>query len=182
MPEKLVPVSEARQKLPGLSTAAKTKMDRYLITQHGQPQSVLLGYHDYQSMKAAVDLLQRPQAIEDIGAGLSQLRAGERLSPEAAEQRLRELTQAGETRELAAELAKGSGLDAKLVTTVVELLVNKMISDFSAKRQTHIPGVGVAKITAPGGKPKARPKGTSSQIEIEPEPAVAELLIMETTE
>ena len=76
MPERLTSISKARAKLPRLSQTAQKRLDRYIITLQGQPQSVLIGYDEYQSMKAAVELMQRPDVVEDIKAGLKELEEG----------------------------------------------------------------------------------------------------------
>ncbi len=80
MSEKLKSVSEARRTLPSLSKSAQGRMDRYIITQQGQPQSVLLGYNDYQSMKVSLELLQRPEELARLQQGLKDLREGRSIT------------------------------------------------------------------------------------------------------
>lgn len=80
MSEKLKSVSEARRTLPSLSKSAQGKMDRYIITQQGKPQSVLLGYQDYQSMKVSLELLQRPDVLESIARGRRDLAEGRSIT------------------------------------------------------------------------------------------------------
>jgi PHD/YefM family antitoxin component YafN of YafNO toxin-antitoxin module len=76
MAERMKSITDARQGLPGLSQTAGERMERYIITQKGQPQSVLLGYKDYQGMVAAVELLHQPAALANLHRGLQQLRKG----------------------------------------------------------------------------------------------------------
>ena len=89
MPERLKSITEARRNLPSLSQAAQKRMDRYIITHQGQPQSVLVGFAEYQSMKTAVELLHTPERIEGILAGLKQLEEGQGVSVEEMQARLR---------------------------------------------------------------------------------------------
>jgi prevent-host-death family protein len=88
MSEQLKSISEARQSLPKLSETAQKRMDRYVITHHGQPQSVLLGYEEYQGLKAMAELVHRPEVIHSIITGLDELRAGKRLSLEDVKKRV----------------------------------------------------------------------------------------------
>lgn len=85
MSEKLKSVSEARRTLPSLSKSAQDKMDRYIITQQGQPQSVLLGYRDYQALKHSVNLLRRgrdaARAYLDRARQLARLAGEKRTRP-----------------------------------------------------------------------------------------------------
>lgn len=90
MPEEVKSISEARQTLSALSKSARTRMNRYIITQKGQPQSVLLGYKDYQGLMFAAELLGRPELVESIKSGLSDLRSGRRISAVEMERRLKE--------------------------------------------------------------------------------------------
>jgi PHD/YefM family antitoxin component YafN of YafNO toxin-antitoxin module len=82
MAEQLKSIAEARENLSTLSKDAHGKMDRFVITNQGKPQSVLIGYHDYQSMRASEELLLRPGALASIGRGLEQVERGQMLTPE----------------------------------------------------------------------------------------------------
>jgi prevent-host-death family protein len=80
MAEQMKSITDARQNLPGLSQSAQEHMERYIITNQGQPQSVLVGYSDYQQIKAVMELARRPEAVADIQEGLRQMRSGQRLT------------------------------------------------------------------------------------------------------
>ena len=80
MPEQQTSISDARQNLPTLSQTAEARLNRYVITLQGKPQSVLLGYKDYQGLKAAADLLGKPQVVEDLTTGLKEIESGQRLT------------------------------------------------------------------------------------------------------
>lgn len=142
MAERLTPISKARATLTRLSRAAQKRLDRYVITQQGQPQSVLLGYDEYRGMQAAVELLQRPQVIADINAGLRDLENGKRLTSDEMKQRVRGKMREGEARKLATELADKSGVDLKTVEAVMSGFEEAVKASFSLDGRFHVPGVG----------------------------------------
>jgi antitoxin YefM len=80
MAEQLKSITDARKSLREISQTAQDGMHRYIITNQGQPQSVLLGYKEYQGLKATVELLNRPEELARLRTGLGQLSRGERLS------------------------------------------------------------------------------------------------------
>jgi len=142
MPERLTSTSKARAKLRRLSQTAQKSLDRYIITVRGEPQSVLIGYDDFQSMKAAVELMQRPDVVEDIRAGLKELHEGKGVPLTEMKARVREAGRLRETNKLAEELAVESGVDSRIVETVMIHLGEKMMNVFSSKGSLFIPGVG----------------------------------------
>jgi PHD/YefM family antitoxin component YafN of YafNO toxin-antitoxin module len=88
MAEQMKSITDARQNLPNLSQCADEHMDRFVITNQGRPQSVLLGYIDYQQMKAATELSRRPDMVADISIGFDQLARGEVLTAAEVMERL----------------------------------------------------------------------------------------------
>jgi PHD/YefM family antitoxin component YafN of YafNO toxin-antitoxin module len=88
MAEQLRSISDARKSLREISETAQARMNRYIITNQGQPQSVLLGYKEYQGLKATVELLSRPQEVSRLQTGLEQLDRGERLAFDRMKQNL----------------------------------------------------------------------------------------------
>src|SRR6202140_1889497 len=125
MPERLTSTSKARAKLRRLSQTAQKSLDRYIITVRGEPQSVLIGYDEYQSMKAAVELMQRPEVVEDIKAGLKELDEGKGVPLTEMKARVREAGRLKETNKLAQELAAESGVDSRIVEIVMVHLGEK---------------------------------------------------------
>ena len=142
MPERLTSTSKARAKLRRLSQTAQKSLDRYTITVRGEPQSVLIGYDEYQSMKAAVELMQRPEVVEDIKAGLKELDEGKGVPMSEMKARVHDAVRLRETNKLAEELAVESGVDSRIVETVMIHLGEKMMNVFSSKGSLFIPGVG----------------------------------------
>ena len=156
MPERLTPISKARAKLPRLSQSAQKRMDRHIITLQGQPQSVLIGYDEYQSMKAAVELMRRPDVIENIKTGLKELDEGKGVPLSEMKARVQEARRAKETTKMAAEISAESGVDSQVVENIMGRFGEKMLTHFSTNGNVFIPGVGevtVMEATAgPSGK------------------------------
>jgi len=142
MPERLTPISKARANLPRLSQTAQKRLDRYIITLQGQPQSVLIGYDEYRGMKAAVELMQRPDIVEDIKAGLKELDEGKGVPLSEMKARVHEARRARETSMLAAELAAESGVDSQVVENIIGRFGEKMMTHISGNGSAFLPGVG----------------------------------------
>ena len=123
MPEEVKSISEARQTLSALSKSARTRMNRYIITQNGKPQSVLLGYKDYQGLMFAAELLGRPDVVESIKGGLSDLKRGRRISAEDMEKRVREDRKASSITSLTSE--RRPQVDARSAGLPIVLTVKK---------------------------------------------------------
>src|ERR1035438_6916133 len=119
MPELPKSISEARQNLPSLCQTAEARLNRYIITVQGEPQSVLLGYKDYQGLKAAAELLNRPELAADVRRGLKEIENGQRMSLEDVREHLGEHAKASEISDLATELGGKSGVDADTVATIM---------------------------------------------------------------
>lgn len=73
-------IAEARRAFTSLSRESQSLMKRFVITNQGKPQSVLLGYEDYQALQAAAYLLQNPVASTSIREGIAQLDRGEGIA------------------------------------------------------------------------------------------------------
>jgi hypothetical protein len=70
MAEQFKSITDARKALPELSRAAQRGMERCIITNQGEPQSVLLGYGEYLGLVAAAELLDRPRDLASLERGL----------------------------------------------------------------------------------------------------------------
>ena len=73
---KTVPVSEARQTLPGLVSRMRRLMDRVIITRNGKPEAVMMAFEEYESWVETLELLSSPESVQGIREGLEDLRAG----------------------------------------------------------------------------------------------------------
>jgi len=164
MAERYTPISKARAKLPRLSKTAQDRQDRHIITQKGQPQSVLLGYEDYKTMRAAVELLRRPDVIEDVGTGLKELKQGKRYTFDEARKMIRERRAQEETTELVEKVAADTGLDVEAAGSVVGTVFEMFKAHSGKTGQISIPGVGKFKFIAnAGGTAKVKPKSKAAQ-------------------
>ena len=73
---KTIPVSEARQSLPGLIARMRKLMERVIITRKGKPEAVLMGFEEYESWIETLELMSRPETMKGIREGLADLKAG----------------------------------------------------------------------------------------------------------
>ena len=74
MAEQFKSITDVRKHLPQLSQAVQAGGDRFVITNQGRPQAVLLGYGEYKGLMAAVELLNRPRELARLEQGLQQTR------------------------------------------------------------------------------------------------------------
>jgi prevent-host-death family protein len=72
MAEQFRSITETRKALPSLSETVQGGGDRYVITNQGKPQAVLLGYSEYKGLLAAAELLNRPKELAHLEEGLAQ--------------------------------------------------------------------------------------------------------------
>jgi PHD/YefM family antitoxin component YafN of YafNO toxin-antitoxin module len=151
MAERRTSISNARAKLPDLSRSAQKRMERHIITLQGEPQSVLIGYHEYQSMSAAVQMLQRPEILQDIKTGLNELDEGKGVPLSEMKARVREAAKKKETSKLAEELAVISGVNSQTVENILEHYGEKMMHLVSSSKCIFIPGVGEVAVTEAAG-------------------------------
>jgi hypothetical protein len=123
-------------------------MDRYIITLQGQPQSVLLGYEEYQGMKAVAELLNRPNDLASIKTGLNQLESGKRLSSNEARKHLRENRTEHIEMKSATEIARSvidrflselSTVDAKISIDTATNVAKSVLNKFETESATVIP-------------------------------------------
>lgn len=115
-----------------LSRSAQARKDRYVILDGGQPQSVLLDYKEYQGLNAVLDLLRKPEELEDIRVGLAQLNAGERRTwDQVVDEVHKERSKAASTEQLASQLATRD-VNKKVVTKVLTRLIHKLGKDLIA--------------------------------------------------
>jgi prevent-host-death family protein len=89
MAEQWKPITEARQNLPNLCLDTQRKMERFIITNQGKPQSVLISYLDYQRMRAATEFILQPLALASVRRGLAQHRSGNGLTSAQVREKLK---------------------------------------------------------------------------------------------
>ncbi len=81
---KTIPVSEARQSLPLLVSRMGKLMNRVIITRKGKPEAVLMGLEEYESWVETLEMMSRPETINGIREGLTDLKTGRSRSFEQA--------------------------------------------------------------------------------------------------
>lgn len=82
--EKHIAITSARQQLLTLTKQVKKYLNKFVLTNKGEPQAVLLSIPEYRGLMAASTLLLHPEVLEDIRVGIKELNAGQGLSLEEA--------------------------------------------------------------------------------------------------
>lgn len=72
----VIPLTQARQAFLQLVQKAEKGLGRYVLTKHGRPVAVLLGYEEYRRLEETVKLLvdqklagELAQAVQDLARG-----------------------------------------------------------------------------------------------------------------
>jgi PHD/YefM family antitoxin component YafN of YafNO toxin-antitoxin module len=86
--EKTRSVTSVRKDLMNISKRASIYMDRVVLTNKGQAESILLGMADYLGLKAAAELAAHPEVIDAMRRSQQAFAAGEGVSLEDAFRRL----------------------------------------------------------------------------------------------
>lgn len=79
---KVVPLSEAKDKLSALVEEADSTHEIVQITRHGRPAAVLMSADDLESLHETLFWLQQPGVREDLAAGEREHQAGKSSSGE----------------------------------------------------------------------------------------------------
>jgi prevent-host-death family protein len=79
---KVVPLSEAKDKLSALVEEADSTHEIVQITRHGRPAAVLMSADDLESLHETLFWLQQPGVREDLATGEQEYKAGESSSGE----------------------------------------------------------------------------------------------------
>jgi hypothetical protein len=87
MNSQLASLLDARQKLPALAEIAQSELAQFLNEHRGTPASVLSKIPRYHSLKASVELLQRPDVIDNIVVGIKAASSGDQVSIDAVFQK-----------------------------------------------------------------------------------------------
>ena len=77
---KIVPLSEAKDKLSALVDEADLTHEIVQITRHGRPAAVLMSADDLESLHETIYWLSQPGVRDDIDAGRREYAAGETTS------------------------------------------------------------------------------------------------------
>ena len=82
--EKTLSITSARSQLLKLSKQVFRHMDRYVLTNKGVAETVLVSVSEYKSLQAAAELLARPDVLAATLRGFEEIERGEGLSFERA--------------------------------------------------------------------------------------------------
>lgn len=80
MATKILPVTEARAKLPQLVKAADERLDRTIITSNGKPTAVIMSYEEYEAWEETLEILSDPDAMRAIRTADEELASGKVFS------------------------------------------------------------------------------------------------------
>ena len=76
----VVPISEARSKLPKLVELADSVMRRTLITVKGKTKAVLMSASELEGLEATLEILSDPEVMKAIKRGEKDVKAGRIIS------------------------------------------------------------------------------------------------------
>lgn len=82
--EKTISISSARSQLLKLSKQVVRHMDRYVLTNKGVAEAVLLSVGEYKSLRAAAELAAHPEVIVATLEGFERINRGEGIGLEDA--------------------------------------------------------------------------------------------------
>ena len=83
-----ISIKDLRPQLPKVVDKADQEMARYIITKHGQPTAVLLGYVDYLGLVETIIELSDPENVKEIQKGIRQIEKGQTVSLESVKKKL----------------------------------------------------------------------------------------------
>ncbi len=82
--EKTVSITAARSQLLKLTKLVARHMDRFVLTNKGEAEAVLVSVSEYKSLRAAAELLAHPDALAATLRGFAEIERGEGLTLEQA--------------------------------------------------------------------------------------------------
>jgi len=77
-----------RPGLPQVADSVENKLDRYIVTRHGQPVMMLISPEDYEGLLETIEVLSDKSAAKRIRKSWKEARAGKTVSLEALRRRL----------------------------------------------------------------------------------------------
>lgn len=88
MSPKILPITEAREKLTELVDKASNQLQEYVITVRGRPKAVLMSSEEFESWKETMDILSDPGLVKAIREGEEEIKAGKVITLEELEKEL----------------------------------------------------------------------------------------------
>ncbi|MEK9149531.1 MAG: type II toxin-antitoxin system Phd/YefM family antitoxin [Candidatus Desantisbacteria bacterium] len=75
MAVEILPISEARLRLPQMVKDVDRLSERFIITQNGKPKAVIMSLEEYEEWSETLTILSDREAIKGIKRGLEDLKA-----------------------------------------------------------------------------------------------------------
>ena len=77
-----------RPGLPRVADAVESRLDRYIVTRHGQPVMMLISPEDYEGLLETIEVLSDKSAAKRIRKSWKEARGGKTISLEALRRRV----------------------------------------------------------------------------------------------
>ena len=77
-----------RPELPHVADSVESKLDRYIVTRHGQPVMMLISPEDYEGLLETIDILSDKSAAKRMRKSWREARAGKTVSLESLRRKL----------------------------------------------------------------------------------------------
>ena len=85
--DKYITLKELRPQLPTVIDQADQEMARYIVTKHGHPVAVVMGFTDYMSLTETLIELSDPENVKDLQKAIKQVEKGQTVSWEAVKKK-----------------------------------------------------------------------------------------------
>lgn len=83
-----ITLKSLRPGLPRVADAIESKLDRYIVTRHGQPVMVLINPEDYEGLLETIEILADKSAAKRIRKSWKETRAGKTISLDELRRRI----------------------------------------------------------------------------------------------
>jgi len=71
-----MPVTQARRDFLPLVESANRELSKFMLTKHGRPVAVVLGYEEYSRMVETLKLIEDEKLVREIKQGLAEVEQG----------------------------------------------------------------------------------------------------------
>ena len=85
---KTITLKALRPGLPRVADSIESKLDRYIVTRHGQPVMMLISPEDYEGLLETIEILSDKSAVKRIRKSWKEARAGKTISLKALRKRI----------------------------------------------------------------------------------------------
>ncbi len=85
---KTITLKALRPELPQVADSVESKLDRYIVTRHGQPVMMLISPEDYEGLLETIEVLSDKSAVKRIRKSWKETRAGKTVTLDSLRRRL----------------------------------------------------------------------------------------------